>query len=243
MVASQYDMIIAIATPAAASAFNATADTEIPVIFCAVNDPVGSKFVKSLEEPGDLCTGTSDVLDLDAQVNLIQAMQPNVKKIGILYTSSEQNSIANLARFREICAPRGIEVVAKAVQGATDIPSAADALASEVDCINNFTDNNVVLNLNSVLSAANKYSIPVYGSEEEQVLNGCLASVSIDYVELGKVTGKMAVDVLEGADPAKMAVKTISEATPIVNTEVMDALGMTLPEAYENTAAKVTTKK
>ena len=232
MVAANYDMIIAIATPAAKSAFAATDDTEIPVIFCAVSDPVAAGLVESMDAPGYLCTGTSDVLDLEAQVALIKAMQPEVKNIGILYTSSEDNSITNLKNFKAICDKEGIEVVATAVQGASDIPSAAEELASKVDCINNFTDNNVVNNLSVVLTAADKYGIPVYGSEEEQVINGCLASVSIDYVALGRVTGEMAVSVLKGEDASTMAVKTITEATPVINSSVLKKLGLSTPEGY-----------
>lgn len=232
MVAANYDMIIAIATPAAKSAFAATDDTEIPVIFCAVSDPVAAGLVESMDAPGYLCTGTSDVLDLEAQVALIKAMQPEVKSIGILYTSSEDNSITNLKNFKAVCDKEGIEVVATAVQGASDIPSAAEELASKVDCINNFTDNNVVNNLSVVLNAADKYGIPVYGSEEEQVINGCLASVSIDYVALGRVTGEMAVSVLKGEDASTMAVKTITEATPVINSSVLKKLGLSTPEGY-----------
>lgn len=232
MVAANYDMIIAIATPAAKAAFAATDDTEIPVIFCAVSDPIAAGLVESMEAPGYICTGTSDVLDLEAQVAIIKAMQPDVKSIGILYTSSEDNSITNLKNFKSVCDKENIEVVATAVQGASDIPSAAEELASKVDCINNFTDNNVVNNLSVMLSAADKYGIPVYGSEEEQVVNGCLASVSIDYVALGKVTGEMAVEVLNGADASAMPVKTITEATPIINSSVLKKLGLSIPEGY-----------
>ena len=232
MVAANYDMIIAIATPAAKAAFAATDDTEIPVIFCAVSDPIAAGLVESIEAPGYICTGTSDVLDLEAQVAIIKAMQPDVKSIGILYTSSEDNSITNLKNFKSVCDKENIEVVATAVQGASDIPSVAEELASKVDCINNFTDNNVVNNLSVVLSAADKYGIPVYGSEEEQVVNGCLASVSIDYVALGKVTGEMAVEVLNGADASAMPVKTITEATPIINSSVLKKLGLSIPEGY-----------
>ena len=232
MVAANYDMIIAIATPAAKAAFAATDDTEIPVIFCAVSDPIAAGLVESMEAPGYLCTGTSDVLDLEAQVALIKAMQPEVKSIGILYTSSEDNSITNLKNFQNICDKEGIEVVSVAVQGASDIPSAAEELASKVDCINNFTDNNVVNNLSVVLNAADKYGIPVYGSEEEQVINGCLASVSIDYTALGKVTGEMAVSVLKGAEASAMAVKTITEATPVINSAVLKKFGLSTPDGY-----------
>lgn len=234
MVAENCDVIIAIATPAAKAAFAATDDTDIPIIFCAVSDPVAAGLVESNEKPGYPCTGTSDVLNLDSQVELIQALQPDVKSIGILYTSSEDNSVSNLKTFKEICKEKNIDVVATAVQNASDIPSAAEDLASKVDCINNFTDNNVVNNLSVVLSAADKNNIPVYGSEEEQVKNGCLASVSIDYVALGKVTGQMAIDALNGADVSAMAVKTISDATPVINNTTLKKLGYSVPDSFKN---------
>ncbi|MPN64630.1 hypothetical protein SDC9_212406 [bioreactor metagenome] len=103
-----------------------------------------------------------------------------------------------------------------------------------MDCINNFTDNNVVNNLSILLEQANAAGIPVYGSEEEQVINGCLASVGIDYIALGNVTGEMALSVLAGEDAAAMAVRQITDATPIVNTDVLAAFGIQLPEAYAN---------
>ena len=232
MVASGCDLIIAIATPAAACAYAAAENTDIPVVFCAVSDPVGEKLTESLEKPGDLCTGTCDVLDLKAQLNLIRAFQPEVKSIGVIYTSSEGNSLTNLKNFREICENAGIEVIAAPVQSAADVPAAAESVASRADCINNFTDNNVVNNLAVVLDAAERYGIPVYGSEEEQVKNGCLASVSIDYVSLGRVTGEMAADILRGADAATMPVRKITDATPVVNTGVMKKYGYTLPVGY-----------
>ncbi len=230
MVAKNYDLIIPIATPAATSAFAATEGTDIPVVFCAVSDPVAVKLVESLEAPGYNCTGTSDVLDLEAQLDLIQSIQPDVKKIGILYTSSEANSITNLTNFKAIADKRGLIVDAVGVQGPSDIPAAATALVERVDCLNNFTDNNVVNSLPVVLDAANAVSIPVYGSEEEQVKNGCLASVSIDYVALGRVTGEMAIEVLNGKDASTIAVRTISEATPIYNEEAATKLGLDIPE-------------
>lgn len=226
MVAADYDVIIAIATPAAASAFSATNGTDIPVIFCAVSDPVIAKFVDSLEVPGDLCTGTADVLDLEKQIDLIQDLQPDVKDIGILYTSSESNSISNLARFKELCSDRNLNVIAEAVQNASDIPAAAEKLASSVDCINNFTDNNVVENLEIVLTAADKYNIPVYGSEIEQVEKGCIASASIDYIAVGYASGEMAIEVLNGADATTMPVKEITDASIVINGKVMNDLGL-----------------
>lgn len=240
--AKDADMMIAIATPAASPAFAASEDKDIPVVFCAVSDPVSVGLVQSMEKPGYNCSGTSDVLDMDAQVNLIKAIQPDVKTIGVLYTTSEANSIAQLELLTAAAQKQGIEVISSGIQNDADIPAAAAALAEKVDCLNNFTDNKIVNNLSVVLDAANSAGIPVYGSEIEQVKNGCLASVSIDYVALGKVTGEMAIRALEGEALAEMPVQTISDATPVVNTEVMASFGFEMPEGYENAETVVTNK-
>lgn len=239
-VSKDYDVIYAIATPAALSAYSAASKSDIPVIFCAVSDPVAAGLTESLDAGSENCNGTSDILDLDAQVDLIQAIQPEVKKIGVLYTTTEANSLSQLKTLKEVCSARGIEVVEQGVSGAADIPQAATTLASQVDCINNFTDNNVVNNLSIVLEKANAAGVPVYGSEIEQVKNGCIASISIDYVALGKVTAEMGVKVLNGTDPKTMAVGTISDGTPVINTDVMTRFGFEIPADFEN-AEKVTT--
>lgn len=240
MVAKEYDIIYAIATPAAISAYAAAANTNIPVVFCAVSDPVAAGLVDDMSAPGGNCTGTSDILDFNSQVDLIMALQPEVKKIGVLYTTSEANSVSQLASLREVAEAKGIEIVDQGVQGAADVPQAAATLAAKVDCINNFTDNNVVSNLTVLLEQANSAGIPVYGSEVEQVSNGCIASISIDYVALGKVTGDMGIRILGGEDPGTIPVGQISDGTPVVNTDVMASFNIELPDSYAN-AEKVTT--
>lgn len=239
-VSKDYDIIYAIATPAALSAYSAASKSDIPVVFCAVSDPVAAGLTESLEAGNENCNGTSDILDLDAQVDLIQSIQPEVKKIGVLYTTTEANSLSQLKTLKTVCEARAIEVVEQGVSAAADIPQAATTLASQVDCINNFTDNNVVNNLSVLLEKANAANVPVYGSEIEQVKNGCIASVSIDYVALGKKTAEMGVEMLNGTDPKTMAVGTISEGTPVINTDVMERFGFSVPDGLEN-AEKVTT--
>lgn len=240
MVAKKYDMIIPIATPAALSAYAAAINTDIPVIFCAVSDPVAAGLVEALDFPGTNCTGTSDILDLGAQLDLITALQPGVKKIGVLYTTSEANSISQLEILKIVARERGIEVVAQGVQGASDIPQAASSLCAKVDCINNFTDNNVVNNLSVLIEQANATGIPVYGSEIEQVEKGCLASVSIDYVELGKKTGELAAQVLNGADTSAVSVATITDTTPVINTDVAETFNIAIPDAYGDAMTVIT---
>lgn len=228
MVAKAYDIVIAIATPAATASYSAARGTGIPVIFCAVSDPVAAQLVPSLDKAGDNCTGTSDLLNLEAQLKLIRACQPDAEKIGILYTTSEANSVSHLEEIKKLAPEYGFEIVAKGIQSPADIPQTAAMLASEVDCINNFTDNNVVDNLGTVLEKANAAGIPVYGSEIEQVKNGCLASESLDYVALGEQTGAMAAKVLSGADISEMPVEMVKDSFPVINTAAAEKFSVTL---------------
>jgi len=239
MVAKKENLLVGIATPAAMSQYAAAKDTDIPVVFTAVSDPVAAGIVDSLENPGQNCTGSSDVLPLEKQVEMIQAFLPDAQKIGIIYTTSEPNSISQLATIKEIAATKDLEIVEVGVTNASEVSAATQTLISKgVDCINNFTDNNVVENLSTVLKAANDANIPVFGSEEEQVKSGCLASQSIDYVALGKETGKMAGKILNGeATASDLPVYQAEDCSPVYNQTVMDTLGLTLPADYQDATA------
>lgn len=231
MVTKKYDLIMAIATPAAMSAYSAAKDTDIPVVFTAVSDPVSAGIVSSIEAPGTNCTGSSDVLPLEEQVKMIRAFLPDAKKIGILYTTSEPNSVSQLQEIKEIAPNHGFEIVELGVTNASEVAAGAQTLVAKgVDCINNFTDNNVVNNLSILLQAANSGNIPVFGSEEEQVKNGCLASQSIDYIELGKETGLMAAKILKGeAVAAELPVYEVKDFAPVYNKDVLEGFKLTLP--------------
>jgi putative ABC transport system substrate-binding protein len=239
MVSKKYDLIMAIATPSAMSAYSAAKDADIPVVFTAVSDPVAAGIVKAIDKPDTNCTGSSDVLPLEQQVKMIRAFLPEAKKIGILYTTSEPNSVSQLKEIKDLAPKYGFEIVDVGVTNASEVASGAQTLVAKgVDCINNFTDNNVVNNLSSLLQAANSKNIPVFGSEEEQVKNGCAASQSIDYVALGKETGKMAAQILTGqAKAADLAVYQVKECTPVYNNDVLTALGLKLPADYANATA------
>ena len=244
MVASgDYDMLIAVATPAATAAYSAvrSASSDIPVIFCAVSAPEEAGLVQSLETPGNNCTGTKDVFDIPSQVAMIQALQPELTQLGVLYTTSEANSLAQLETLKEECAKVGIEVVEAGITDATELPAAVASLLPNVQAVTNLTDNNVVDNMSTLLEQAAAKQIPVYGSEIEQCLKGCIAAASIDYVALGETTGNMAINVLNGADAATTSVVEVLESTPVINTDVLSAYGITLPEAYADAEMVTTT--
>lgn len=237
-----YSAIIAVATPAAVSAYSAVrnASSDIPVIFCAVSDPVSAGLVNSLDAPGNNCTGTADAVDIAGQVQLIKTMQPNIKNLGVVYTTTEANSISQLATLKAECEANGINLVQKGINEASELQAVAVSLVNEVDAITNLTDNNVVDNMSVVLEQANQKGIPIYGSEIEQVKKGCLASASIDYVALGEKTGQIAVDVLSGKSAATYPVVTVSDSFLVVNPDVASTLGITIPTEL-NDAEKVST--
>ena len=144
VMAGKYDMICAIATPAAMAAFNAAEDAGIPVIYTAVSDPVSAMLAGADgKNPGNI-TGTSDALPVEAQLKLIRALMPNATKIGILHTTSETNSDATLALYKELAPNYGFEIIDKGISTGADLPMALDALLPQVDCTTNLTDNTVV---------------------------------------------------------------------------------------------------
>ena len=239
-VAAQVDMMCAIATPMAQACYNAADGTEIPTIFTAVTDPVAAMLANEDGTPVGNATGTSDKLPVEVQLQAIRAMMPEATKIGILYTTSEINSVSALEEYKAIAPEYGFEIVESGISTTADLPLALDALLPKVDCLSNLTDNTVVSALALVLDKANASGKPVFGSEIEQVVNGCVASEGLDYIELGRITGVMAAKVLKGeAKASEMPYEIITEASLYVNTPAMQALNMTLPEDLAAEAIEV----
>lgn len=242
-VSKKYDLIGAIATPTAMAAFSATQENQIPVVFTAVSDPVSAEIVNSLEAPGTNCTGTSDALPLEPQMKMIRDFLPEAKTIGILYTISEVNSLTHLEKFKELAPKYGFTIEAVGVSSQSEISLAMDTLVTRCDVINNFTDNNVVNNLDTVLAKATEAKIPVFGSEEEQVKKGCIAAQNLDYFSLGEKTGKIAARILKGEEPSAIPVEVISDYLPIANQEVLDFYGITVPEEYKENITYFSTQE
>lgn len=230
------DLVCGIATPAAQALYNACYEKNIPVIFNAISDPVLAKLAKSPTEAMPGITGVSDNLPVDAQLSLIREMLPEAKKIGILYTTSEPNSVSTIETYKKKVGEYGFELIEKGITNAAEIPQAADILVQQVDCISNMTDNTVVNNLPVLIEKASAANIPVFGSEEEQVANGCVASAGIDYIELGKKAGKIAARILEGEDVGSIPYETMGEYKTTINRQAADAIGLYIPQAIMDRA-------
>ena len=215
-------------------------NSEIPVIYSAISDPVSAGLANEDGTSTGNVTGTSDVLPVSEQLNMIRTMMPDAKKIGILYTTSEANSVSTIATYKELAGEYGFEIVDSGINTVSEVEIAAADLVTKVDCICNLTDNTVVQALQVVLAQANDAKIPVFGSEIEQVKSGCVASMGIDYVALGKVTGEMAASVLKGEKAAsEINFESAKEAELYVNTAAADQIGMKLDAAYISDAAEV----
>lgn len=238
-VSDKVDMICAIATPAAQSAYNAAMDKGIPVIYTAVTDPIQAELASEDGTPVGEISGTSDKLPVEAQLEMIRAILPEAKKIGIMYTTSEANSISSIEEYKGLVGKYGFELVEKGISTTADVPLAADSLLSEVDCVTNITDNTVVASLPTILEKASEKKIPVFGSEIEQVRNGCLAAEGLDYIALGKQTGKMAAQVLKGEKKAsEMTYEIITEPGFYINSKVAEDLGVAVPEELLESAVE-----
>lgn len=230
-VTSGVDLICGIATPSAQSCYNAAMDTEIPVIYTAVTDPIAAELVDEEGNPVGEITGTSDKLPVEQQLEMIRAMLPDAKTIGILYTTSEANSESAIKEYEALAGDYGFTIVTKGITATADIPLATQAILEDVDCLTNLTDNTVVSSLPAILEMAGEKGIPVFGSEIEQVKIGCLAAEGLDYIALGKQTGKMAAQVLKGEKKAsEIPYETIEEASLYVNTKVAENLGIEISQ-------------
>ena len=215
----------------AQSAFGVTKNTEIPVIFTAVTDPIKAELAKTDGSPSGNATGTSDKLPVEKQLEMIRKILPDATKIGIMYSTSEINSLSAIEEYKAVAPSYGFEIVESGISTTADIPLAADDLLGKVDCINNLTDNTVVSALPIILNKASNKNIPVFGSEVEQVKIGCLASMGLDYYDLGMKTGKMAAQVLKGEKKAsEINFEIIEEFDFYGNKAVADNLGIDLPE-------------
>ena len=228
LVAEKVDVIIPIATPAAMIMQNATEDNQIPVVFSAVSDPVSAGLVADLNAPGANITGTSDALDTTAVMKLITAANPDVKKIGLLYDKSQDSSKVPVADAIAYCEENGIEYIEKTGTTNAEVSAAADALVAEgVDAVFTPTDNTIMTAELAIFEKIADAKIPHYTGADSFALNGAFLGYGVNYTELGTATADMAADILvNGADPAATAVRTLDSGIVTVNTETAAAVGI-----------------
>lgn len=234
---NKYDLIIAIATPSAQAALGET--KEIPIVFSACTDPLGSGLVSSMEKPGQNITGTSDAVSAEKIMQLALRITPDIKTIGALYTSSETNSIAVINNLKEYAKKNGMTVVEATVTNSSEVQQATSALAGKADAIFSPIDNTVASAMPIVAQVANKAKIPVYVGADSMVKDGGLATYGINYEVLGQETANMAAEILKGKKPGDIPVKSMSDMNIYLNKDTANAIGVKIPDDVMKEAAKV----
>ncbi len=228
-VADKVDLILAIATPAAQAAAQAT--QEIPILITAVTNPMDVG-VDDLQRPGGNVSGTTDLNPVEEQLALIKEIKPEAQTVGIIYNPGESNSVFQVKLAREEAPKLGLTLIEKTAPTGNDVLAAAEALV-DTDAIYIPTDNTVVAAIDSVLKVAEAEKIIVICGEDNSVKAGALATVAgIDYYQLGYQTGKMAAKILRGeAEPATMPIEGQDSYVDLVNITAAERLGLELPQS------------
>lgn len=234
---SKKDLIFAIATPSAQASYNAT--KEIPIIFTAVTDPVDAGIVKSFEKTETNVTGTSDGVPIGPQLDILTKVLPNAKTIGVIYNTSEANSILQVKQLKEAAAAKGLTVREVGVTNLNEVNSVLPNALSQIDVLYTPTDNTVASAYSLIVKLANDQKVPVFCAEDAGVKAGGLISAGLDYYQLGKETGAMAVQLIKGKKPQEMPVSTMKNPVIVINEDAAATLGITFPQDILSTAKKV----
>ena len=229
-IADNVDLMVGIATPVAMNMQGMTEDNQIPVVFAAVTDPVGAELVASLDAPGGNITGTSDYLDTDAVMNLIFAANPDAQTVGLLYDVGQDASATPIAAAKAFLDAKGVAYKEYTGTNVSEVQLAANAaVADRVDALFTPQDNTVMTAELSIYEALAEAGIPHYTGADSFALNGAFLGYGVDYANLGRETADMiAAILLDGADPATLAVKTFDNGTATVNTETCASIGFDL---------------
>lgn len=231
------DVIVAIATPSAQAVVAAT--KEVPVVFSAVTDPVAAKLVKSWDASGTNVTGVSDLSPLEKHLELIKRIVPGAKRVGVIYSPGEANSVAIVEALKKLAPGAGLSLVEAAAARTVDVPSAAQSLVGKVDVIYAPTDNNVMSAFEGIAKVAQQARLPVIAADTDAVKRGAVAALGLNYYDLGRQTGKLVVRILKGESPGKMASQVSNTFELHVNPGAALKQGVTLSDELVKSAKLV----
>ena len=230
LVGDGVDVIVAVATPTAATMLAAVEDTDIPVVYSAVTDPAAAGF-----DDGENITGTSDALNTDAIMNLILAVDPDIDTIGLLYDLSQDSSTQAIADAKAFCEAKGIKYIEKNGTTTAEVQMAAEALiASGVKAVFTPTDNTIMTAELSIYETFAEAGVKHYTGADSFALNGAFVGYGVDYVQLGEATADMVAQILcDGKSAAEMPYQTFDNGIVTINTETAEALGVDLAAVKE----------
>ncbi|PAB57122.1 ABC transporter substrate-binding protein [Anaeromicrobium sediminis] len=227
-VSSKKDMILAIATPSAQSAFNVTKD--IPIVITAVTDPVSAGLAESLESSNTNVTGTSDMTPIKRQFELLKELVPEAKKVGVIFNTSEANSEVQVKMAEELSKEFNVELVKVGITNVNEISQSLESIIKDIDALYVPTDNMVASAMPLVAEKCIENMVPVIGAEKAHVEGGALATEGIDYFKLGFETGKIAIEVMNGKKPSEISIATLKDTQLVINEDTAKKLNLNINE-------------
>ena len=224
------DLAVGIATPTAQALAQAISDA--PVIFSAVTDPVDAGLVSSTSKGEGNITGVSDMTPVKEQIEMLASLM-DLKTLGHVYTNSEANAVRLAEITEEVCGELGIEFIGTGVSNSSEVKQAAQTIAGKVDAFYVSTDNTVVSAISAIIDVADKAGIPIVSADPTSSENGgVLLSWGFDYYKMGKASGRMILDILEGADPDTIPTMYMTDPSDIdllIDTANAEKLGISIP--------------
>lgn len=233
-------LAVGIATPTAQALVNTLKTT--PVVFSAVTDPVKAGLVKSLTKGEKYVTGVSDMTPVKQQIELLLQIK-KVKRLGHIYTSSEENAVVLAGVVKKACQDLGIQYVETTVSKSAEVKQATQSIIRRVDALYVSTDNTVVSAMSALTDVAMKNKVPVMSADPSSAeSHPVLAAWGFDYYKMGRATGKMVAEILKGKKPEQLPTRFMTKASDVdllVNLDVAKKLGLTVPAAIAKNANKV----
>ena len=240
LVTDNNDILVGITTPATLSLSNATKDK--PIIMGGITYPVEAGLIKTEDKPGNNITGVSDRTPIKQHLEIMKKVLPKMKKVGILYTASEDNSVKQAQEAEKLAKELGLEVKVSTVANTNDIQQVTESLASQTDAIFIPIDNTIASAMATVVKVTDAKKIPVFPSADTMVADGGLLGLGVDQYQIGVETAKVVAKVLKGADTKDMSIVLANEGVIYLNEAKAKQLGIEIPKEIKD-KAKVVDKK
>lgn len=234
LVEEKNDIIVGITTPATLALANATKD--IPIIMAGITYPVEAGLIADEKKPGNNITGVSDRTPIKQQIEIMKQVLPNLKKLGILYTSSEDNSVKQVEEAKKAAADLELEVMTATVYSTNDVQQVTESLASGVDAIFVPIDNTIASTMPTVSKVAQEFKVGIFPSADTMVADGGVLGLGVDQYQIGVATAKVVLEVLSGANPAETPITLANEGIIYLNEEKAKELDIEIPAEIKEKA-------
>lgn len=226
------NVIVTLSTPMTQAVVAST--TEIPIVFGAVSDPVAAKLTGQ-----NNVTGLTDFVPAQEQIDMVKAIVPHLKSIGVIFNAGEANSQKQVQEIKAVAEKQGIKVMEATVSKSSEVSSAAKTLIGRVEAILLPTDNTVISALESIIKIGTHNKIPVFGSDVDIVDRGAVAAYGVDWKISGIALAKIVTSILKGTPVNEIPIQDPQDLRLYINLKAAELMGVSIPEPLKKKADRV----